>query len=124
MDQRAEGHLRASLRRLAHREVVTGANLTSPTTRDGRDSNAGALIQSTGPSEVLRAGIGLRAIHHDEVIARRPAVGWFEAHSENYFGRGGSPRRVLAGVRRNYPLSLHGVGLSIGSTDPLDATHL
>ncbi|MEJ0037391.1 MAG: DUF692 domain-containing protein [Gammaproteobacteria bacterium] len=75
-------------------------------------------------NEALRAGIGLRAIHHREVIARGPAVGWFEAHSENYFARGGSPREVLVGVRRNYPLSLHGVGLSIGSTDPLDATHL
>jgi len=76
------------------------------------------------PGETLRAGIGLRAIHHDEVIARSPAVGWLEAHSENYFGRGGAPRRVLATIRRSYPLSLHGVGLSMGSTDPLDATHL
>jgi hypothetical protein len=73
--------------------------------------------------ETLRAGIGLRAVHHDEVIARGPAVGWFEAHSENYFGHG-SPRHVLARVRQDYPLSLHGVGLSIGSTDPLDAAHL
>jgi hypothetical protein len=77
----------------------------------------------TGAS-LERAGIGLRAIHHQEVIARRPAVGWFEAHSENYFGRGGSPREVLAKVRGDYALSLHGVGLSLGSTDPLDAVHL
>jgi uncharacterized protein (UPF0276 family) len=70
------------------------------------------------------AGIGLRAIHHEEVVARSPGVGWFEAHSENYFARGGSPREVLAQVRRNYSLSLHGVGLSLGSTDPLDAGHL
>ena len=75
-------------------------------------------------AEALRAGIGLRAIHHREVIARRPAVGWFEAHSENYFARGGAPREVIEAVRRNYPLSLHGVGLSMGSTDPLDAAHL
>jgi uncharacterized protein (UPF0276 family) len=75
-------------------------------------------------AEALSAGIGLRAIHHREVIARRPAVGWFEAHSENYFARGGAPREVIEAVRRNYPLSLHGVGLSMGSTDPLDATHL
>ena len=74
--------------------------------------------------EALRAGIGLRAIHHEEVVARSPGVGWFEAHSENYFARGGSPREVLAQVRRNYSLSLHGVGLSLGSTDPLDAGHL
>jgi uncharacterized protein (UPF0276 family) len=76
----------------------------------------------TGAS--LRTGIGLRAIHHDEVIARGPDVGWFEAHSENYFGRGGLPRRLLAQVRERYPVSLHGVGLSMGSTDPLDESHL
>lgn len=75
-------------------------------------------------AEALPAGIGLRAIHHREVIARRPAVGWFEAHSENYFARGGMPRAVIEAVRERYPLSLHGVGLSMGSTDPLDATHL
>jgi hypothetical protein len=73
---------------------------------------------------VLQAGIGLRAAHHDEVVARRPNVGWFEAHTENYFARGGSHRRVLARVRESYELSLHGVGLSIGSTDPLDTAHL
>lgn len=79
-------------------------------------------------SGALRAGIGLRAIHHQEVLARSPAVGWFEAHSENYFSRAGtlsgSPRAVLAKVRSNYPVSLHGVGLSIGSTDALDEHHL
>jgi uncharacterized protein len=74
--------------------------------------------------DVLHAGIGLRAIHHREVVASSPAVGWFEAHSENYFARGGAARRVIEAVRRSYPLSLHGVGLSIGSTDSLDATHL
>ena len=76
----------------------------------------------------LRAGIGLRAVHHEEVVARGPDVGWFEAHSENYFSlggaRSGSPREVLSRVRQNSPLSLHGVGLSIGSTDPLDGYHL
>jgi uncharacterized protein len=74
--------------------------------------------------EGLRAGIGLRAIHHAEIVARRLDVGWFEAHSENYFARGGSQRGVLAKVREDYELSLHGVGLSLGSTDPLDSTHL
>lgn len=72
----------------------------------------------------LRTGIGLRAIHHEEVVARGADVGWFEAHSENYFGRGGMPRRQLAKVRERFPVSLHGVGLSMGSTDPLDEIHL
>ena len=75
-------------------------------------------------SEGLRAGIGLRATHHREIVARRPDVGWFEAHSENYFARGGLLPGVLGKVREHYPLSLHGVGLSIGSTDPLDREHL
>ena len=73
---------------------------------------------------VLAAGIGLRAQHHAEILANRPAVGWFEAHSENYFGAGGIHRAQLARIRSHYPLSLHGVGLSIGSTDPLDTEHL
>jgi uncharacterized protein (UPF0276 family) len=71
-----------------------------------------------------RAGIGLRAQHHRDIIEHRPAVGWLEAHSENYFAHGGPQRRVLEKIRALYPISLHGVGLSIGSTDPLDRTHL
>lgn len=70
-----------------------------------------------------RAGIGLRFPHHQAVIARRPRVAWFEVHSENYLG-GGAPLRDLDTIRRDYPLSLHGVGLSLGSVDGLDAVHL
>jgi uncharacterized protein (UPF0276 family) len=70
------------------------------------------------------SGIGLRAQHHAEFLARRPAVGWVEVHSENHFARGGLQREVLAEVRAHCPLSLHGVGLSIGSTDPLNREHL
>jgi len=71
-----------------------------------------------------QAGIGLRAQHHREIIERRPAVGWLEAHSENYFAQGGPQREALERIRAHYALSLHGVGLSIGSTDPLDRVHL
>src|SRR5262249_7474707 len=59
-----------------------------------------------------------------EILAKRPSVGWFEAHSENYFGAGGAHRAQLTRIRSRYPLSLHGVGLSIGSTDPLNTGHL
>ncbi len=69
------------------------------------------------------AGIGLRFPHHDDVTTHRPAVPWFEVHAENYFG-GGTVRRALESVRRDYPLSLHGVGLSLGSAEGLDAAHL
>jgi uncharacterized protein (UPF0276 family) len=70
------------------------------------------------------SGIGLRTPHHAEFLARRPPVGWVEVHSENHFARGGAQREVLAEVRAHYPLSLHGVSLSIGSTDALDRSHL
>ena len=72
----------------------------------------------------LRAGIGLRAQHHADIVAHRPVVGWFEAHSENYFAAGGAQRSYLTRIRADYALSLHGVGLSIGSTDPLSRDHL
>ncbi|MCS6948529.1 MAG: DUF692 domain-containing protein [Steroidobacteraceae bacterium] len=71
-----------------------------------------------------RAGIGLRAIHHDAILADRPDVGWLEVHSENYFAAGGAPRWYLEQARERYPLALHGVGLSIGGSDPLDREHL
>jgi len=78
-----------------------------------------------GPSSIpARAGIGLRAEHYDAVLETRPSVGWLEVHSENYFGAGGKPLDYLERIRARYPLSLHGVGLSIGSTDPLDQRHL
>jgi uncharacterized protein (UPF0276 family) len=70
------------------------------------------------------AGIGLRAQHHEEILARLPAIGWLEVHSENYFARGGAHRRQLERIRAHYHVSLHGVGLSLGSTDPLNTEHL
>jgi uncharacterized protein (UPF0276 family) len=70
------------------------------------------------------AGIGLRAQHHADVIEQLPRVGWFEAHAENYFAEGGGRPAWLERVREHYPVSLHGVGLSLGSADPLDSRHL
>ena len=72
----------------------------------------------------VRAGIGLRAPHHHEILATAPAVGWLEAHSENYFADGGPAIAALERARERYPVSLHGVGLSLGSTDLLDVEHL
>jgi uncharacterized protein len=71
-----------------------------------------------------RAGVGLRTPHHRQVLAERPGVGWLEVHSENFFARGGQVLDALERVRGYYPLSLHGVGLSLGSTDPLSREHL
>jgi len=69
------------------------------------------------------AGIGLRAPHYREVLELRPALGWVEVHSENFFG-GGAPLHTLLQVAQHYPVSLHGVGMGLASPDPLDAGHL
>ena len=71
-----------------------------------------------------RAGIGWRAPHYQELLETRPDVGWIEVHSENYFGAGGAPLHYLEQARALYPLSLHGVGLSLGSADALNREHL
>jgi len=70
-----------------------------------------------------RAGIGLRFQHHQAVIEDKPQVAWLEVHTENYMG-GGAPLRDLDVIRREYPISLHGVGLSLGSAEGLDLGHL
>lgn len=72
----------------------------------------------------LRAGVGLKPEHFREILAQPPCTGFFEVHAENYMGAGGPPHRYLAAIRADYPLSLHGVGLSIGGDRPLDRLHL
>ena len=72
----------------------------------------------------VSSGIGLRAPHVREIVDSGPDLGWVEVHSENYFGDGGQPHRFLERIRADYPLSLHGVGLGLGSADPLDLEHL
>ena len=69
-------------------------------------------------------GIGLRAPHIAHVLSSHPEVAWFEVHSENYFAASGSAIAALERIRADYPIALHGVGLSLGSTDPLDTGHL
>jgi uncharacterized protein len=71
----------------------------------------------------VKTGIGLRGPHVREVLATRPQIPWLEVHAENYMG-GGAALRDLDAVRRDYPLSIHGVGLSLGSAEGLDARHL
>ena len=69
-------------------------------------------------------GVGFKAEHFDAILNSRPKLGFFEVHAENYMGAGGPPHRRLEAIRALYPLSLHGVGLSIGSPAPLDRAHL
>lgn len=71
-----------------------------------------------------RAGVGLKAEHYREILDGAPDMGFFEVHAENYMCAGGPPHKYLTAIRERYPLSLHGVGLSIGSDGPLDKDHL
>ncbi len=71
-----------------------------------------------------RAGIGLKPEHMQDIMRGPPDVGWFEVHAENYMGAGGAPHRFLEWVRERYPVSVHGVGLSIGGAGRLDKDHL
>lgn len=75
-------------------------------------------------SPLRLTGIGLRAAHYAEFLEKQPAVAFVEVHSENFFGEGGKPLAILEQVRRDTPISLHGVSLSLGSTDELNWSHL
>lgn len=72
----------------------------------------------------LGFGLGLRTDHYEEILDSKPRVDWFEALSENYLVAGGKPLHYLDRIRADYPMVLHGVSLSIGSTDPLDREYL
>jgi uncharacterized protein len=87
------------------------SSLASPTTIDPQPIPAAA-------------GIGLRGAHHASFLSGHPQVAWLEAHSENFFAEHGVAAQALEKIRADYPLSLHGVGLSLGSSDPLDGEHL
>ena len=72
----------------------------------------------------LGVGIGLRAPHYHELRTRKPNIGWLEAHTENYLGDGGYDLHVLTRLRERYPISLHGVGLGLGSVRGFSPEHL
>ena len=80
--------------------------------------------QATQATLPQAAGIGLRSPHLGLVREQSPACSWFEVHSENWFSAGGPALAVLDQIRRDYPLSLHGVGLSLGGADDLCPDHL
>ncbi len=70
------------------------------------------------------AGIALRSLHYQYIFTQKPKVNWFEVLSDNYFCAGGLPLFHLEKIRQDYPVTLHGVGMSLGSTDPLDLDYL
>lgn len=80
-------------------------------------------MRESFPHDAAGAGIGLRAPHMAEIAQDRPAIAWLEVHAENYFAGGPGPAGLFA-LRRDYPVSLHGVGLSLGTAEGLDALHL
>lgn len=84
----------------------------------GDDVRAGA------PWPALGFGVGLRSEHYDVVLGGRPPVEWFEVVTENFMDTGGRPLAILEAVRRERPVALHGVALSIGSVDPLSTRYL
>ncbi len=88
-------------------------------------SGAGPMSRLDGGTAAIpaRAGIGLRGPHVAEILADRPAIDWLEVHAENYMRNGPGLRRLEA-IRRDYPVSLHGVGLSLGTAEGVDADHL
>ncbi|WP_259192725.1 DUF692 domain-containing protein [Pseudomonas grimontii] len=87
-----------------------------------------SLLPTVSPVQVpglpYRAGLGLKHEHFNEVLDTSPDVGFFEVHAENYMVAGGPFHHYLGLIREQYPLSLHGVGLSIGGEGPLNREHL
>ncbi len=84
--------------------------------------NNNKLLPS-GPDHLAPVGIGYRFEHHDDLLIQKPDIGWIEVHPENYFS-GGKPRHYLEKARELYPLSLHSIGLSLGSTEEVSNLHL
>ncbi len=71
-----------------------------------------------------KAGAGFKTLHADHILDDEYKIGFLEVHAENYMGAGGHPHRILTAMREQFPLSVHGVGLSIGAQKPLDRAHL
>lgn len=87
-------------------------------------TTAGSGVRTPEPRPFLGFGLGLRVEHFAEILAEPPRVDWFEITSENFMVAGGKPLHHLEYVRAHYPVAMHGVSLSVGSTDPLDMDYL
>jgi uncharacterized protein len=91
---------------------------------DLADLHASRLLRFPTHSIAGLAGTSFKHEHLGAIFAERQAAAFFEVHAENYMGAGGAPHRALESIRRNYPISLHGVGMSIGGPQRIDAAHL
>jgi hypothetical protein len=83
-----------------------------------------AVLRFPAHSIAGLAGTSFKPEHLGEILAERPRHGFFEVHAENYMGAGGPPHHALENVRRDYPVSLHGVCMSVGGPQPIDLAHL
>src|SRR5579872_3357526 len=88
------------------------------------NTSADVFAKPAGFGGGIGVGIGLRAPHYRALLEQRPKIGWLEIHSENYFDAGGWDAHVLEELRRDYPISMHGVGLGIGSARGFSEAHL
>ena len=89
-----------------------------------KSTQAVSEVKTSEARPWLGFGLGLRTEHFDDVLATKPMVDWFEVTSENFMVPGGKPLHYLNSIREHYPIVMHGVSLSIGSTDPLDKNYL
>lgn len=80
--------------------------------------------KSSHTPPVCGAGLGLRSVHYQTILETLPDVAWFEALTDNYMGNGGLPLHYLEKISEHYPITLHGVGLSLGSLDPLNQGYI
>ena len=92
--------------------------------KEQRGGDISSAMNKPLPDHFLGFGLGLRTDHFQEVIDTKPTVDWFEVVSENFMVNGGKPKHYLHTIRESYPMVMHGVSLSIGSTDPLNTIYL
>ena len=97
---------------------------SSPRPRSESVCHCGALNLAAAGHLPARAGIGLKPQHYQDILDSPGELGFVEVHAENYMGAGGPMHHWLTRIRERHPLSVHGVGLSIGGVEPLDAAHL
>ena len=104
--------------------VVSGVTPVSTVSQTASLSEPAMDTDKAAQRPYLGFGLGLRTDHYEDLLAGEPAVDWFEIISENYMVPGGKPLHYLDRFRERYPLVMHGVSLSVGSSDPLNWGYL
>jgi uncharacterized protein (UPF0276 family) len=130
MEVRCQGHLCGHEDAKGH-GIVEADDLNNPLLRGVRNKRAPRFIKEIDEPMAMRtsvlppeSGVGFKPQHFNDIREERQPLGFFEVHAENYMGAGGAPHAQLKTLRERYALSIHGVGLSIGSMQSLDREHL